>query len=343
MAMAGEPSGAIAYSTAAFRRERESDWAAFEALVDRLESGSLRRLSDEDLLALPGYYRATLSSLSIARATSLDVALIEYLEALAVRGYFLIYGVRETRLARLAHFFRTGWPAAVRGLWKETLLIAIVVALAAVTSYTLVANDPSWYAALIPDMFNDERQPGASVETLRQTIYGVPEDGGFHIFATFLFTHNSQVSITSYALGFAFGVPTLLLEFYQGIPLGALFAVFHKAGLGWDFAAWLSIHGTTELFAAVLSGACGLRIGTAFAFPGPKSRMGAAADAGKTSGAAMLGVILMLLLAGLLEGFARQLVQSMTLRFAIGGTLLAFWLTYFYWPRAATRRTDTAP
>ena len=170
---------------------------------------------------------------------------------------------------------------------------------------------------------------------MRETIYGVPENGGFHVFATFLFTHNSQVSITAYALGFALGLPTMLLEFYQGIPLGALVAVFAKAGLGLDFAAWLSIHGTTELFAAVLSGACGLKIGTAFAFPGPHSRLDAVAHAGKQSGAAMLGVILMLLFAGLLEGFARQLVQQMAARFAIGGALLCFWLAYFYVPRAA--------
>ena len=47
----------------------------------------------------------------------------------------------------------------------------------------------------------------------------------------------------------------------------------------------------------------------------------------------MIGVILMLLLAGLLEGFGRQLIQSMELRFAVGGSLLLFWLAYFYVPR----------
>jgi hypothetical protein len=47
----------------------------------------------------------------------------------------------------------------------------------------------------------------------------------------------------------------------------------------------------------------------------------------------MIGVIIMLLCAGLLEGFGRQLIQSMALRFTIGGTLLAFWLSYFYIPR----------
>lgn len=326
---------AIGYSTAAFRRERESDWHAFEALVVRLEKGSIGRLTDEELLALPRLYRATLSSLSLARTTNLDAALVDYLEGLATRGYFLLYGVRESRLRRMQAFFTHGWPAAVRSLWKETLVIALLLALGIVTSWSLVASDPAWFDRLMPGELAGGRTPGAGTEALRDTIYGLEEGekDGLHIFATYLFTHNSQVSILSYALGFAFGVPTMMLEYYQGIPLGALLWVFFDAGLGIDFLAWLSIHGTTELFAAILSGAAGLRVGLACAFPGARSRLSAASEAGKASGAAMIGVILMLLLAGLLEGFGRQLIQSMELRFAVGGSLLLFWLAYFYVPR----------
>lgn len=326
---------AIAYSTAAFRREREGDWIAFGAMLDRLEKGSVTRLSDEELVALPRQYRATLSSLSIARATSLDASLVAYLEALATRGYFLLYGVRESRAARIAQFFRSGWPDAVRSLWRETLVITLLLALGIATSWTLVASDPGWYPAFVPDAMAQGRVPGADAALLRETIYGRPDDSALHVFATQLFTHNSQVGILAYALGFAFGLPTMMLLFYQGLPLGSMLWLFGEAGLGVDFLAWLSIHGTTELFAAIIAGAAGLRIGTAFAFPGPHSRIAAAAEAGKASGAAMLGVIAMLLVAGLLEGFARQLVQSMPLRFAVGGTMLAFWLAYFYLPRKA--------
>lgn len=322
----------LSYSASAFRRERESDWQAFDALISRLEGGSIRRLSDEELLELPRQYRALLSSLSLARATSLDAALVEYLEGLAMRGYFLLYGVRESRGWRVARFFRHDWPAAVRSLWKETLVMAALFALAVVVSYILVDSDPAWFASFGGPLAG-ERAPGASVETLRATVYGPPPKEALHVFATFLFTNNSQVSIIAYALGFAFGLPTMMLVFAQGLPLGAMLSVFFKAGLGWDFVAWLSIHGTTEIFAIFLAGGAGLRIGTAFAFPGPLGRLRAASTAGKETGAAMLGVIIMLIGAGLLEGFARQLVQPMALRFAIGGAMLAMWCAYFYLPR----------
>src|SRR3546814_5480462 len=62
--------------------------------------------------------------------------------------------------------------------------------------------------------------PRATAEYLQRTLghcKAAAEKGesGLHVFATYLFTHNSQVSILSFALGFAFGVPTMMLEYYQ--------------------------------------------------------------------------------------------------------------------------------
>ncbi len=44
----------------------------------------------------------------------------------------------------------------------------------------------------------------------------------------------------------------------------------------------------------------------------------------------MTGVIVMLICAGLLEGFARQLIQSTEMRYAIGYGVLTLWLAYFF-------------
>jgi uncharacterized membrane protein SpoIIM required for sporulation len=327
-----------AFSASAFRAEREADWQAFDALLNRLEKGSAASLSTDELLRLPVLYRATLSSLSIARATSLDRSLKEYLESLAMRGYFLLYGVREKRSARLLRFFTTDWPAAVRMLWKETLIIAAVLLLGVATSWSMVAGNADWYFQFVSEEMASGRTPDASADFLKSTL-GHGEDGedaaksGLHIFATYLFTHNSRVSITAFALGFAFGVPTIILEYYQGIMLGAMMAVFAGKGLGLEFGGWLAIHGTTELFAAILSGAAGLRIGSAMLFPGATDRLTALATAGRTAGKVMVGVILMLLCAGLLEGFGRQLITDTGLRYAIGTAMLLLWCVYYYAPR----------
>lgn len=330
---------APAFSPTRFRAERESDWIEFDRLLTRLEKGSAASLSTDELLRLPVLYRATLSSLSIARATSLDRALNDHLESLAMRGYFLLYGVREKKSARLVRFFTHDWPAAVRSVWKETIIIALVLVLGIATSWSMVASNPEWFFEFVPEELAGGRTPEANVEFLKSTMgqgKALAEDeeqGGLHVFATFLFTHNSRVGIMSFALGFAFGVPTIILEFYQGMSLGAMLAVFAGKGLGVDFGGWLAIHGTTELFAIILAGAAGLRIGTAMLFPGDRDRLTALAASGRMAGKVMVGVIIMMLCAGLLEGFGRQLITDTVLRYSIGGTLLLGWLAYYYAPR----------
>ena len=69
-----------------FRLEREGDWRRLEMIVARMEKGGLRRIDDEDLLALPKLYRIAASSLSVARETSLDLATLSYLESLVQRA-----------------------------------------------------------------------------------------------------------------------------------------------------------------------------------------------------------------------------------------------------------------
>lgn len=312
-----------------FRTVHEADWARLDQLVTLMEKKSIRRLTDDDLLALPGLYRTTLSSLSVARDTSLDRSLIAYLEQLCTRAYFQIYGVQTPAGRQITRFFAEGWPQAVRTLWRETLVCVLLTFGAAFLAYALIRSDPTWFYSIIPEALAGGRDPGASAELLRSTIYDKEKDW-LLIFATFLFTHNSQVAIFSFALGFAFAVPTVLLILYNGLSLGAMFAVFAGKGLGPSFAAWLMIHGTTEIFAICISGAAGMRIGIAVAFPGRLSRMEAAVRAGRLAATAMIGVIVMLGAAGLLEGVGRQTVLDDGFRALIGAAMLALWLVYFY-------------
>jgi uncharacterized membrane protein SpoIIM required for sporulation len=315
-----------------FRAAHEADWRRLDLLLRRIEKGSLRSLSDEDLLALPLLYRTTVSSLSVARDTSLDRGLVTYLEQLCVRAYFHIYGVQTPVWRQLARFFVTGWPAAVRALWRETLVCLVLMALSATVAFLLVRSDAAWFYAIIPEGLAAGRDPSASAESLRTTLYQRHDDL-LATFAAYLFTHNSQIAIFAFALGFAFALPTILLIIYNGLMLGAFFAVFAAHGLTWNLAGWLMIHGTTEILAVSIAGAAGLRIGMAIAFPGRHSRVEAAVVAGRSAATAMGGTVIMLAVAGLLEGIGRQTVVGDAPRYLIGSVMLLFWLAYFYVPR----------
>lgn len=313
-----------------FRLDREADWQRLEAIVTRMEKGRLRGIPDADLLALPGLYRTVASSLSIARETSLDAATLAYLEALVQRAWFVVYGPRSSLSEWLRGFLGGGWSAAVRAIGFD-ILIALAVMIAGVAvGWLLVSHDPEWYFTLVGREMAGARVPGATPEALRATLFGEQERDGLSVFAAQLFSNNAQVSILAFALGFAFGIPTLLLLIQNLALLGAMAWLYNGAGLLPEFAGWISVHGTTEMFAILLAGAAGLHIGRTLAFPGDRPILQATAEAGRRAALVMTGVLLMLVAAALLEGFARQLVDETFGRFAIGGFMLALWCAYFF-------------
>lgn len=324
-----------------FRLEREADWIRLEDIVAKMEKGKTRQLSDDDVLALPTLYRTLLSSLSIARESSLDAGLIDYLEGLALRSYFMVYGTQTSFGRWLRDFFGGGWSQAIREIKLDIWIALFVMIAGTVIGYVLVAGDSDWYYALVPGNFADVRVPGATEAALRGTLFGAEEQDGLGVFAAYLFSNNAQVAILAFALGFAFGVPSILLLIHNMALLGAMLWVFAQRGLTADFVGWLSIHGTTELFAILLAGAAGIHIGRSIAFPGAKSHLTAASDAGKRAALVMAGVVIMLICAGLLEGFARQLINNTGLRYLVGGAMLAFWLVYFF--VFGRNRQETAP
>ena len=338
---AAKPEPVLAVERAAlrsdrFRLEREADWKRLESVVSRMESGRLSRISDEDILALPVLYRTVASSLGIARETSLDAGTLAYLEGLTQRAWFLVYGPRVGLGGWLRRFFGGGWGRAVRGLGLDLGIALAVMVAGAIVGWLLVASDPAWYSALAAGGADDPRVPGASREALRGTLYGQSGQNGLAVFAAALFSNNAQVSILAFALGFAFAVPSLLLLVHNMAGLGAMLWLFEGAGLLPDFVAWLLVHGTTELFAILLAGAAGVHIGRSMAFPGDRAVLDAAASAGRRAAQVMVGVVLMLIVAALLEGFARQLIEDPLARAGIGLFMLVFWLGYlFAWRRGA--------
>ncbi|MGI3902079.1 MAG: stage II sporulation protein M [Janthinobacterium lividum] len=322
----------------ALRSEREDDWLRLENLLDRLERHSARKLSDEELLAIPVLYRAVLSSLSVARATVLDAALVDYLEALSTRAYFVVYGARASLASRVGRFFVEDWPRAARALVPETLAAGGFILAGAVAGYLMVRADAGWFYGFVPTGLAGGRDPAASTEMLREALGGAKGTEGLPFFAGYLFTHNAQVAILSFALGFALCLPTAFLLAYSGGSLGALMAVYAGRGLGPDFGAWLMVHGVTELLAVALAGAAGFHIGRAVASPGRLGRLDAAALAGRRAATLLAGTFIMLICAALLEGIVRQTVIETSWRYTIAGATALFWSFYLYRPR---RRSGT--
>jgi len=79
------------------------------------------------------------------------------------------------------------------------------------------------------------------------------------------------------------------------------------------------------------------------AFPGERAVLDAAAQAGRRAAQVMAGVVLMLVVAAMLEGFARQLIDATPGRYAVGLFMLLFWIAYFFAFRREASLPEAAP
>lgn len=310
-----------------FRAEREKTWRTLEHLVERVERRGIRSLKHEELAALPRLYRQTLSGLNVARSISLDRNLREYLEVLSTRAYLCVYGPQRSVLQVLGRVLTRDFPRAFRNALPYVGLSASFMFGGAVVAFILCYSDLEWYDGFTGGMAQG-RTPESSVEELREGLYG-GEDGPLAAFAAHLFSHNSQVAILCFSLGFILGIPTAILLFYNGLVLGAFTALYHRRGLGVDVWGWLLPHGVTELSAIIIAGGAGLMLGGAVLAPGRFTRADNLRRRGKEVGPIVMGAVIMLFAAALLEGFFRQLVHSVPVRYVAATLSAAVLFLYF--------------
>jgi uncharacterized membrane protein SpoIIM required for sporulation len=321
---------AIKLKSIEFRREREASWTELETLVERVEKKGIGSLAPAELARLPVLYRAALSSLSVARAISLDKNVIDYLESLTGRAYFVVYGAKRHLRDAIADFFLYRFPVTVRRLRWHVALSAALVILGVVTGWALTGADENRFYSFVDAEVAQGRGPTASTEELREVLYHEESGAGaLTHFASFLFTHNSRVTMLAFALGFLIGLPSLYFMFVNGLILGAFAALYDGRGLTVDFWGWVLPHGVTELTAMIFGGAGGLVLGHALLFPGPLPRVDNLARRGREAGMLVIGAVVMLLIAGLIEGIFRQTVQSVPVRYAVAGGSAVVWLLYF--------------
>ncbi|MEO1293382.1 MAG: stage II sporulation protein M [Pseudomonadota bacterium] len=324
--------------SARFRAEREADWRRLETIVTKAERQGLRALDFEEAQALAALYRNATASLSMAREITLDRALLAYLEALCARAYLAVYAPQENLSGLLQKLLISGIPGAVRRLWPLILLSFGIMFLGALAGWLLFQNDPSWYSTLMPEGLAGGRGVTSTREDLLAVIYSGEDSasGDLAAFASYLFSHNTRIAIFIFALGVFACVPSTLLTFYNGLILGVFLALHEDRDILYDISAWLTIHGVTELSAIVIACAGGLHLGQAVLFPGEIRRRDALRRNARDAVKLAILAAMMLVVAAILEGFGRQLVQDPQTRIAVGVTAGAMWLS---WLMLAGRRT----
>lgn len=311
------------------RQEREAGWLELEALLAKADLRGLGKLEAHELYRLPLLHRAALSSLSVARAISLDRNLVDYLDSLCARAHVHVYGGKRSYGSTLRRFFAEVFPRQVWRMRRAVVAAAAVMLLGVACGYVLTRRDADLFYSFVPRQMAQGRGPTATPEELHKVLESDGEQAGLSTFASFLFTHNAQIGLLCFALGIAAGVPVALLLFDNGLLLGAMAAIYARAGLALPFWLWVLPHGITELLAVVLCGAAGFRLGASLVFPGRHTRVDSLALEGRRAAIIVVGCTALFLVAGGIEGYFRQMVQDPGARILVVAATAMLWALYF--------------
>jgi uncharacterized membrane protein SpoIIM required for sporulation len=303
------------------RSDEQAAWSELEALLARLEQKGERHLTVVELDRMGALYRRAAARLAEARRIEFDRARQRYLDDLVRRAHFAIYQPPKRGLGPLVHLVMGGFAVAFRRTLSLQAIAFGLFLLGGVMAYAATRSHVELAYPLLSMMFPAEVVQALieSEEARRAYITSGQVLGltGLSAFALALVANNTRVALMSFALGIAGGVPTVLVTLMNGALLGSMAALYDRRGVDPAFWAWVLPHGIPEIAALSVAAAGGLSLGRALLAPGDRPRGEVLVRAGKQA-AVLLGLaILLLIYAGMIEGYFRQFQMGSVPRYLL--------------------------
>jgi uncharacterized membrane protein SpoIIM required for sporulation len=295
---------------------RATLWRQAEERALRLANARTEDAADAARLA--DDYRLLAHDLARARALLPSSRTREYLESAYARAHFTLHQGAWHLGSTLRHLLREDIPAAVRWLLPYIAWTTLLFVLAACAGYVLVSHYPDLIALVAgPELI-------ASVERGKLWTEGLLNVVPSSVLSVQILTNNIVVSLFAYCAGFLFGLGTLYIIGLNGFMLGAVFAFVGQHGLAQQLFSFIVAHGCVELSVMCLSGAAGAAVGEALIRPGAAGRRESFRAAALRSGVVLVACALLLVGAGLIEGFISPNPHvALSARVAIG---VGYWL-----------------
>ena len=305
--------------------QKLEEWTRFYERAETLLRGgsrALRRLSGEELTRLIDDYQALTADLARARSLGAARETIDQLNRIAVAGHNVLYGqVRSRERGGSPSYGLGSFARAVRKHAWAAALAAIVFFGSAIASFVAVQVYPSLGYDLLAEEFFDF-DPASS-----ENLHSIPTLAR-PVISSVIISNNIQVTLLAFGLGLTAGIGTSLLLIYNGIHLGSVAGWMALHGKDRALWGWIMPHGGTELLAISLAGAAGYVLASAIVAPGEARRSTALKNIGGDALVIELGCMVMLVIAGLIEGFVSPSAIDYPSRIGVLVVSLGLWAVY---------------
>jgi uncharacterized membrane protein SpoIIM required for sporulation len=293
----------------AFTAVHDGSWARLDELTRR------RRLTGAEADELVRLYQAAATDLSTVRSSAPDPETVTRLSQLIARARAQLAGAHEPAWRDVARFLVVSLPAALYRIRWWTLAVAAASVLLAVVAGVWVATHPAALAAMgtpseqqdyVDNAFASYYDPGAG-------------------FAAMVWTNNAWIAALAVGLGIT-GIMPVYVAVTNAVNVGAAGGMMAAHGHLGIFLQLIAPHGVLELTAIFVAVAAGLRLFWTWIDPGARTRTRALAAEGRALFTVALGLVGVLAVSGVIEGFVTGSTLPWGVKIAIGLiALTAFW------------------
>jgi len=300
--------------------KRKPYWTRLEGILNPASRTGVAALSFRELQELVQLYRQVAADLAKVREDSSTRRISDYLNQLLARAHNLIYmGTRRTS-GRIFPFYARTFPAVFRQTFDYTALAVALFAVGALAGFLTCLADPAFQRFFLGPAMTDtiDRR-----EMWTHSVVAVQP-----LAASWIMTNNLTVSFAAFVFGITGGVGTIYLLLTNGLMIGVIAAACWQAGMSLQLWEFVAPHGVLELPSIFIAGGAGLLLARGLLFPGRLPRRQALAYYGGQGSRLVLGIVPLLVIAGVVEGFVSPSVFPTPAKFALAAILASLLCIY---------------
>ena len=302
----------------AFIHQNSQKWAEFE-----------RTLAEphRDPDSLHDLYIQITDDLSHARTFYPSRSVRAYLNGLGQIIFGTIYKQKKSPLSRLRYFFTDELPQVVyESRWSFFWATAFFFLSFAIGFFSSMM-DEAFLKTILGDSYVN-----MTVENIKKgDPMAVYKSSGRFDMTFGIMANNIRVTLIYFILGVFAGVGSVAMMMYNGIMLGAFLQFFTRYNLATEANLTVWMHGSLEISAIVIGTAAGITMGRGLLFPGTYTRLQAFQMSARRGIKIIVGVIVMLIFAALIEGNLTRHTELGNARGVFIAANVAAILFYYVW------------
>ncbi|GAA5158247.1 stage II sporulation protein M [Ornithinimicrobium tianjinense] len=302
---------------------RRGDWQRLATLSRQ------RHLSGAEADELLDGYQRAATDLSTVRSSAPDAQVVAHLSTLIATARARASRVPTFSWEGVGRFVAEDFPAALyrlRWWWGITALANVVVGLLL-----------GWWLTAHPVVENSLLTPEEVQLLVNVQFESYYSEHAASSFSTLVWVNNAWVAARCIGMG-VLGVPVVWLLWQNIANVAVIGSLMHRHGRGEVFWGLITPHGLLELMAIFVAAGVGLRLFWAWVAPGPRTRLASLAAEGRTAAGVSVGLVIVLLISGVIEGFVTPSPLPTWARVGIGVlALLGFFVYVFTLGRRAAR------